>query len=581
MIKMVVSSSGKIEADLMLKCNSLLNVLSGEILNDVDIIVKDQKVVFVGKNGENLVGLGIKVLKIRDGVVVPGLIDAHTHDLLCVPTEQTKIALIHGTTTLIVEPDELTSVMGLKGLKIFMDEVKRLPLKVYVLIPLAVPQDPLFSSIKAMPISAYKKALAWKRVVGLGETVNWRLILDHAKFYGDKFKLALKMGKIIEGHLAGARKEKLCASVCAGVSSCHEATNVEQALERLRLGLFLMIREGSIRRDLISILPGLINLGVDLNNVAFVTDGVNPIDLTEHGYMDHIVKKAIELGLDPVKAIQMATINPARHFRVDGLVGSIAPGRYADIVVLKSLQRPVVSLTITNGIVVARNGRFEGKLVKYRYPRSVFKTMKVSGELKPENFEITAPIMEGEAKVLVARLEDEIITRKEVEKVWVSNGKVKLDINVDIAKIAVIDRHFRSGRIGLGLIKGFGARIGAVASSLNFDENQLVVVGYNNVDMAIAANETVRLDGGIVLFDKCKLEALPLQIAGTMSCESIEKVAAKLKKINETLSKAGSTFNNPLKVIFFTTFLTLPEIRFTDRGVVDVKNRCYASLFIH
>ena len=580
--KLVDVCLGRVKADLVLKCKTLLNVLSGEILDDVAVAIEDDRVAYVGKKADRMVGFGTEVLRIRDGVVVPGFIDAHTHiDMLCTPTEQAEMTLIHGTTTLFAEPDELTSVMGFEGLRLFINEVKRLPLKVYVIVPLTSPQDPKLCSVKAMPLNAYENALAWDNVVGLGETVAWTLVLNHDKYYMEKFKLALRKGKMIEGHTAGARDAKLAACVCSGISSCHESIDVEQALERLRLGIFLMIREGSLRRDMPSILPGLINLGVDLSNAAFVTDWVDPVDLTELGYMDHVIKRAVDCGLDPVKAIQMVTINSARHFRVDDLVGAIAPGRYADIVVLRSLRNAEVLLTISNGVVVARNGKFKGELTRPQYPKSAFKTMRVAWELKPVNFKINAPISEGKAKVLVAKLENEIVTRKEVDEVNIINGKVELGVDSNLAKIAVIDRHNESGRIEFGLIKGFGAKIGAIASSVNFDENQLVVIGYDDLDMAMAANETVRLGGGIVLFDKGKfLEALPLPIAGVMSYESLETVAAKLKKVNAILSEAGSTFSKPLNVLFFTTFVTLPEIRFTDKGIVDVKNRCYTTLFV-
>jgi len=572
---------GRVKADLILKCKALLSVQSGEILNDVDVAIKNGKIAYLGKNVDHMTRSSTRIVKIRDGVVVPGFIDAHTHiDLLCTPTEQAKMALIHGTTTLFTEPDELVSVMGFRGLKIFVNEIRKLPLKVYIMVSLTAPQDPKLSSARGMSLSAYKEALSWPNVVGLGEAVAWTLILNHDDYYVKKFKLTLETGKIVEGHTAGARDAKLAACVCSGISSCHEPVNAEQALERLRLGLFLMIREGSLRRDLHSILPGLIKLKVDLSNAAFVTDWVNPVDLRKWGYMDYVVKKAVEHGLDPVKAIQMVTINPARHFRVDSQVGVIAPGRYADMIVLRSLRNPEVLLTMVNGFILAENGRFRGRLKRPQYPRSAFKTMKVAGKLKPENFKIKAPISEGTIKAVVAKLENEAITRKVMEELEVANGEVKLSPKADLAKIAVVDRHHKSGKIGLGFIKGFGAKVGAVASSLNFDENQLVLIGYSDADMAWAANEVIRLGGGIVLVKEGRLlEVLPMPIAGVISNEKLKVVARKLKKINEALAEAGCPFDKPLNVLLFVTFVTLPEIRFTDKGIIDVKNRCFIPLF--
>ncbi|MEM0313308.1 MAG: adenine deaminase C-terminal domain-containing protein, partial [Candidatus Bathyarchaeia archaeon] len=289
---------------------------------------------------------------------------------------------------------------------------------------------------------------------------------------------------------------------------------------------------------------------------------------------------AIEYGLDPIKAIQLVTINPARHFKMDGYIGSIAPGRYADITVIKSLEKPEVLLTICNGYVQAKDGRFVGSLEKHSYPRYAFKTMKVKEKARPEMFKVQAPIQEDPVKIIVARLENEIITRKEIETVNVVDGEVKPNAALDLAKIAVIDRHTRSGRINLGFIKGFGSEVGAIACSLNFDENQLVVIGYNDVDMASAANITMKSGGGITIVDNGHLlEALPLPIAGVISVENLDAVASKLKRINKLLKMMGSPLIKPLNTVFFITFVSLPEIRFTDRGIVDVKNRRYIPLF--
>lgn len=572
---------GRVKADLVLKCKSLLNVFSGEILEDTVVAVKRDKIAYVGKKADHMIGVGTNVLKIREGVAVPGFIDAHTHlDLFCSPTEQAKAILAHGSTALFAEPDELTNVMGFEGFKIFVKEVEKLPLKVYVTMPLAVPQDPELSSIKPLSLNAYKAALSWDNVVGLGEAIAWTLIINNDSYYVRKFDLALKEKKTIEGHTAGARDAKLAACICSGVSSCHEAIDVEQAVERLRLGLFLMIREGSIRRDLAQILRGLISRGVDLDNSAIVTDGVDPVDLVELGHMDYIVKMAVEHGLDPVKAVQMVTLNPAKHFKMDNIIGAIAPARYADITVLESLRKPKILLTISNGVVAAKNGQLRIKLKPHEYPKEAFETMKVN-PLKASMFKIKAPILEGEVKVLTAKLESEIITRKEEVKAEVVNGEVKLEREPDMAKVAVIDRHFKSGRVGLGIVKGFGAKVGAIASSINIDDNQLLVLGCNDGDMTNAANKVADLGGGIVIFHENKLlEALQMPIAGIMSNESLETTAVKLRKLNDMLARLGSPFNKPLNAILFLTFVTLPEIRFTDKGIVDVKNRCYAPLFI-
>ncbi|RLI27411.1 MAG: hypothetical protein DRO52_00245 [Candidatus Hecatellales archaeon] len=563
---------GRVEADLVLECGALLNVFTGEILEDVLVAVKGGRIAYVGRKA-NL--KAAETLKVK-GLTVPGFIDAHTHiDLICTPTEQAGWMLAHGTTSIFTEPDELASVLGFRGLKIFVEEVRRLPLRVYVLIPLTTPQNPEVSTLNVMPLKAYREALKWPEVVGLGETVAWPMITSRKKYYMDKFRLALRVGKLIEGHTAGARNTKLAACVCSGVSSCHEAVDGEQALERLRLGLFLMIREGSLRRDLPQILPELLSRRVSLENAALVTDWVDPADLLEHGYMDYVVRRAIEYGVDPVRAIQMVTLNPARHFRLENLIGAVAPGRYADLVVLENLENPKVKLTLLGGRVVARDEIFLGKLREPRYPRYSLKTVRVHGKLRPEDFKLKPPV-EGRVKAFVAKLESEAVTRKTLEEVEAVGGDVRLN---GLSKIAVIDRHHGSGRIGLGLVRGF-AEVGAVASTLNFDENQLVVVGCRNEDMARAANEAVKFGGGIVLVDGGEvLEALPMPVAGVISMVKLKEASEKLKRVNWKLREAGSRLRKPLNFLFFSTFTTLPELRFTDRGILDVKSGRYLNLF--
>lgn len=573
---------GEVKADLVLKDCCLVNVASGELLEDVDITVKRRRIAYVGSSADHTIGGSTKVLSVKGGFVAPGFIDAHTHiDLFCTPTEQTSIFLIHGTTAVFAEPDELVSVLGFKGLELFADEVRRLPLRVFMMVPLVTPQDPELSSIKPLTLEEYEYALTWPDVVGLGEAVAWPLILKCNSYYLERFRLALKRGKVIEGHTAGAKNLKLVACACSGISSCHEPVDADQALARLRLGLFLMVREGSLRRDLTAILPALLKRKVDLSNAAFATDWVDPVDLTELGYMDYVVKEAVEHGLDPVKAIQMATINPAKHFRVDDQVGLVAPGRLADLVVLKSLEKVEVSMTVVGGEVMVKNGRFTGKLEKPHYPEYALKTMKVPRRLEASDFEVRAPVEEGAVKVVVAKLENEAITRKTVEGLKAVNGLIQADVKLDVAKVAVIDRHYGTGRVGLGFIKGFGARVGAISTSLNFDENNLVVLGFNEEDMELAANETVRMGGGLVVVNGGRVvEALPMPVAGVMSDEPFEGVTAKLRRINRLLRDAGCAFKKPINVLLFTTFVALPEVRFTDRGIVDVKERRFIPLIV-
>jgi adenine deaminase len=576
--ELVKASLGEVKADLVVKGGCLVNVSTGELLEGFDVAVKGSRIAYVGPDASHAMGGGTEVVDAKGLYVAPGLIDAHTHiDLYCTPMELSRAALLHGTTTLFAEPDELANVMGFEGLKLFRRMVRGLPLKVYILIPLVCPQDPLFDENRPLTLEEVRRALRWREAVGLGEAVSWPRLLSGDLDYAEKVALAQRMGKVVEGHTAGARGVKLQGYVASGIYSCHEPVAWSEALERLRLGVYVMAREGSLRRDLANVLPGLLDKPLARRNLSIASDSVDPEDLVKLGYMDYAVRRAVELGVDPVEAIAMATLNPAKRFGLEGEVGCIAPGREADMVLLRSLERVEVEATISRGRLMAKAGRLLFKPRRRRWPKSALSTVRVARGLQPSDFEVKVDAR-GPVSVRVMELESESITRERLVEAEVEGGLLKPPRGV--LRAAVVDRLYATGRISLGLLKGW-AEVGGVATTLNFDENNLVVVGARAEDMALAANRVVAMGGGIAIADggEVRLE-LAMPLAGVMSLSPLEEVAYRLSRMNEYLRGRGCALGKPLNALLFITFVTLPELRLSVKGLVDVKRRRLVPLIV-
>jgi len=576
--ELVKASLGEVKADLIVEGGCLVNVSTGELLEGFDVAVKGSRIAYVGPDASHTTGDGTEVVDARGLYVAPGFIDAHTHiDLYCTPVELSRAALLHGTTALFAEPDELANVMGFEGLKLFRRMVKGLPLKVYILIPLVCPQDPLFDENRPLTLEEVRRALRWREVVGLGEAVSWPRLLSGDADYAEKIALAQGMGKVVEGHTAGARGAKLQGYVASGIYSCHEPVAWSEALERLRLGVHVMVREGSLRRDLANVLPGLLDKPLARRSVSIASDGVDPEDLVKLGYMDYAARRAVELGVDPVEAIAMVTINPARRFGLEGEVGCVAPGREADIALLRSLERVDVEATISRGRLVAKAGRLLFEPPRRRWPRSALRTVRVARSLQPPDFKVKVDAP-GPVRVRVMELESEAITRERIVEAEVEGGFLKPPEGVVVA--AVVDRLYATGRVSLGLLKGW-AEVGGVATTLNFDENNLVVVGANVDDMSLAANRVVAMNGGMAIADGGKVRfEMPMPLAGVMSLSPLEEVASKLSLMNEYLKGRGCALRKPLNALLFITFVTLPELRLSVRGLVDVKRRRLVPLIV-
>jgi adenine deaminase len=379
-------------------------------------------------------------------------------------------------------------------------------------------------------------------------------------------------GKTLEGHSAGAGDKKLAAYVAGGITSCHEPINAEQVLERLRLGLHILVREGSIRRDLAEIAKIKDN-GIDLRRLILSTDGVEPRDLIEKGYMEFVLQKAIDCGFDPISAVQMATLNVAEHFSLDSLIGGIAPGRFADMVMIPDIKTIKARLVISSGKVIARDGRPIVAPRKHTYTKESLNSVTLPQESLPSDFIITAGDGAKAQNVRLINMVTDLVTA-ELEMPWpVRGGELKSDVNQDVIKVAAIDRTHNPGKKTIGLIKGFGLKSGAMACSASWDASDIIVVGTNDADMAFAVNRIRTLKGGAVVCENEKVLAeLPLPIFGIMSDLPIEKIARQLQEIKKAVADLGVPFPDPLLTLITLTGAAIPYLRICEEGLVNLKS---------
>jgi adenine deaminase len=583
--KLLVSTAlGRRKADLVIKGGNLVNVHSGELLEDVNIAIKKGRIALVG-NADHTIGNRTTVIDATGKYVAPGFLDGHVHveSSMVTLTQFARAVLPHGTTSVFIDPHEIADVFGLKGVKLMLDEARGLPLKVFVCIPSCVPAAPEFETAGAeIAVRDVEEALAWNGVIGLGEVMNYPGVLQNDEKIHAEIEATLRANKVVEGHFSGLLNTELAAYASAGISSCHESTRKVEGVQKLRQGFCLMIREGSAWRDLAEVIKCVTEDKLDSRHVVLVTDDRHPETLMVEGHIDDVVRKAIEEGVDPLTAFQMATINTAEHFGVSRDIGSITPGKCADILILGSLSEVSVDMVIADGIVVARKGKMTVSLASPEYPRFVRSSIRLHRSLKPEDFVIKASMERGKVKVRVIGVAEGKAVTKQLEKeLAVKAGEVRPSLKLDVAKVAVIERHKRTGNIGLGFVSGFGINQGAVASSVAHDSHNLIVVGMNDSDMATAVNKLAEVGGGIAAVKNGEIIGMvDLPIAGLMSNQPIEKVCEQVEGLSEAWTRLGCTMASPFMTMSLLALPVLPKIRITDKGLVDTKRFQFVSLII-
>jgi len=518
--------------------------------------------------GDRIAGIGDyhrakQVLDLGNRYLAPGLINGHTHiesSMLDVG-QYARAVVPRGTLAVVTDLHEIANVCGLDGIRYVLGCARRLPLDLFLMAPSCVPATPLETSGASLKPEAIRQLLRWKGCIGLGEVMNFSGVLSGDEDVLSKINLA--RGKVIDGHAPGVSREDLNAYIAAGILSDHESTSLEEAREKLRRGMYVMIREGSSEKNLDALLPLVTDK--TYKRCMFVVDDRSCLDLLRDGDIDAVVRKAIKRGLDPVRAIQLATINPAEYFRLNRL-GAIAPGYQANLIVIDDLSNLSLDMVFYRGRLVARGG-------KPLFPlyRAAAGAPASTVNIKPFNIEALKLVASGKTEPVIEIVPDQIITKKRMERVKVLDGVIVPDTSRDILKLVVVERHRATGNISLGLVMGFGLKKGALASSIAHDCHNIIAVGTNDNDIFIAVKEIERLNGGLVVAAEGKvLASLALPIAGLLSDQPLEVVVDKLEKLEQLARDLGTTLKSPFSTLSFLALPVIPELRLTDLGLVDV-----------
>ena len=566
--KKISVARGEQPADLVIRGGQLINVFSGEFYQ-TDIAIADGWVVGLGSYDAR------EAFDATGCYVAPGFIDAHIHlesSCLTVP-EFARAVVPLGTTTVVADPHEIANVLGLDGITYMLESSKGLPLNVLFMLPSCVPATELETSGARLDARNLAPLLRHPRVLGLAEVMNYAGVLTRSPGVLAKIKMA--HGHMIDGHAPGLTGHDLCAYIGVGIRSDHECTTLQEAREKLRLGMHVLIREGSVAKNMTALLPAVTPL--TSRRFGIVSDDRHPTDLLAEGHLNGLLKKAVELGLPPLTAIQMVTINAATFLSLPEL-GAVAPGYRADIVVLEELREFRARAVFKDGRLVAKHGRLltDHPAAPHR-PRSSFKI----GWERFKGFTIPA----GGQDVALARVidvvPDQLVTREAVLPLMVQNGNAVADPVRSLAKLAVVERHKGTGNVGLGFVRGLGLREGAIASSVAHDSHNVVIAGMNDTDMLAALKAVERLGGGFVAVKEgTVLAAVPLPIAGLLSDLPLEDVA---KQMDEALAAAralGSLLPNPFMTLSFLALPVVPALKLTDRGLVDVELGTFVPLLV-
>lgn len=554
------------KADLVIKNANIVNVLSEEI-HKADIAIKDGIIAGIGENYS-----GEKEIDIQGAYVTPSFIDGHVHleSTMMLPSEFAKVALPAGTTTVIIDPHEISNVLGLHGISFMHEAVKNLPLDVYTMLPSCVPATPFETS--GFDLNSYDLSLLIDKpwVLGLAEMMNFPGVLNQDNNVMAKLELAKSRGKCIDGHAPYLHGKDLCAYIASGVKSDHECTTPDEAVEKLRLGMYVMIREGTAAKDLDALMPVLKTCNT--RKCIFVTDDRHPADLKEH--INGMVRRAVEAGVDPVKAVQIASLNTAEYFGLKNL-GAIAPGYKADLLILPDLKTFKPDLVIKNGVVAAENGKLIAEL-----PENEALAVRNSVNVRwitPEDFRIEA---NGSKVTALEVIPHQLITKSVVSEVKIEDGNAVSNIDNDTLKICVIERHRATGNIGKGFVKGFNLKCGAIASTVAHDSHNMIVIGTNDADMYAAAVALIKCKGGkVVVKDGEVISELPLPIAGLMSDRNFDYVVNKCEELNKTAHSIGCKIEDPFMTMGFLSLPVIPELKVTDKGVFDTNKFDFIDIF--
>lgn len=574
--ELIATATGRVPADVVIRNGRLVNVVTREVQDDVDIAVRLGRVALVG-DASKCIGENTIVMDATGFYLVPGFLDGHLHveSSMLTVSQFAKAVLPCGTTAVFMDPHEIANVLGMEGIRLMIEEGRNLPLKVYTTMPSCVPAAPGFEDTGAeITPDDIKEAMTWDEVVGLGEMMNFPGVLGGDEDVLRKIAETLKAGKVVTGHYAVPDLgPNLSAYASCGIESCHESTTWQESLAKLRLGMYAKLREGSGWRDIKATIKSYTERGVDPRRIVLVTDDVHPDTLLAMGHVNHVVRRAIEEGTPPIVAIQMATINAAECFGMSHDLGSITPGKFADILFIRDLADPRPERVMADGEIVAGEGRMLADVPLPAYPEFATGSVRLSRPLTNDDFRIKAGSPGRSVRIRAIQvMEGQAVTKHiGAELPCDGNGEIHASLEQDLAKVAVIERHKATGSMAVGLVKGFGLRSGAVASTVAHDSHNLLVVGMDEEDMAVAANALAKAGGGMAVVREGKVSSiLPLPIAGLMSDEPVEKVQSGVEALAEAWKALGCDLMSPFMTMALISLPVIPELRITNRGLVDV-----------
>lgn len=563
---------GELQADLLLSCANLVNVFTEEIY-PADILISGEKIVAVVEPGS---GQGKQVLDCQNLFAAPGLIDGHVHieSYALSLRELNRLIVPMGVTAMLADPHEIANVSGMEGIRVLLQDAELFPLHVFLQIPARVPTAPGVETTGGIiSLAEVQEMLTWKNTVSLGE-IDPSKIVPPLHEYIAKVIAARKLHLITNGHAAELTGRHLNAYISSGIYDDHEGVTTEGALERARLGMISIAREGTLTQNIEAIIKAVTELGLPPDNIVMCTDDKLPHEVAAVGGIDYNVRTAIRLGVTPIQAIKMATLNTARHFHMEGSIGCVAPGRIADIVLLSNLEDFKVEKVIASGKLVAEQGKLIADLPPSEFPDWAVHSIHLARLSQASDFAIAGSAGKTSVKAHVIDITDFPVTCTKavnIMPVSVHNGKISAEVQHDLLKIAVVERHKKTGNVGMGLVKGFGLQAGALASSVSHDHHNIVVIGANDEDMALAVNHLQEIQGGFcAVCDGKMLASVPLQLGGLMSIEPYEQTVEKLRQLDSVARELGCELSSPIMMLLSISLPTIPDIGLTDMGVIRV-----------
>ncbi|MFV0503211.1 MAG: adenine deaminase [Lachnospirales bacterium] len=578
------AAMGRKKANIVIKNTSIINTNTREIVENMDIGIVEDRICLVG-NCHNLIGDDTKIIDGTGLFASPGFMDGHIHveSSMVSITEYGKEVMRRGTTAIFHDPHEIGNVLGTYGIDLMLKEGENIPLKTFCTMPSCVPavldfEEPAHK-IESSTVCEYLKQ---DNIIGLGEMMDMYGVINNNEHIHEELKGTLAENKTITGHFTIPTKDnELNAYIATGINCCHETVTKEDALKKMRLGMYVQMREGSAWQDVKELVPLLVESNIDSRFATLVSDDTHPNTLMENGHMDHILRLCVELGLNPVEAIQMCTINTANCFNIARDYGSIAPGKVADIVLLRDLKDFVADYVIINGEVVTKGGKIVIDIKKPVFNSKELNTMNISKTFAAEDFIIESEVENGEVIANVINIIEVKAPNYHIKVNMKSeNYIVSQDLGRDILKVSCIDRHNNIDKKAMGFVKGFNIKEGAVASTVAHDTHNINVIGTNDEDMAFAVNELIKVGGGVVVVKNCEVIGLvELKLAGLMSVEDIETTSQKVSTVEKGFEILGCDIISPFMTMALLSLAVIPELRLTNKGLVDTVKFEFINLF--